>query len=119
MNFNSPIAWSYQAEVKKIVDGDTIDVLIRWDIGFKIVCETYQRLRLARIDAPEVRGKERPEGLKAKSWLQETIPIGSTIWLETEKDDAFGRYIADIFNQFDDCVNDLMVEAGHAVYKNY
>lgn len=116
---NQPIAWAYKAEIAKIVDGDTIDVTIRWDIGFKITCETYQRLRLARINAPEVRGPQRPDGLKAKTWLTEQTPIGSTIWVETYKDDAFGRYIANLYNEYDECINDLMVEQGHAEYKQY
>ncbi len=119
MTVNKPSKWIYKAEVAKIVDGDTIDVLIRWDIGFKITCETYQRLRLARINAPEIRGPERPQGLLAKQWLTEQTPIGSTVYIHTEKDDAFGRYITEIYLPDGTNINDKMVEFGHAEYKQY
>lgn len=44
--------WTYKAKVERIVDADTIDVSI--DCGFHIY--TRKRLRLARIDAPEIFG---------------------------------------------------------------
>ena len=54
--------YEYKGIVVKIVDADTIDV--RVDLGFSI--STHQRLRVARIDAWEIRGEERPKGLAAK-----------------------------------------------------
>ena len=41
----------YVREVKNVVDGDTIDVVI--DLGFNVLFE--QRVRLAGIDTPESR----------------------------------------------------------------
>ena len=41
--------YQYKAKVERIVDGDTIDVVI--DLGFKIT--TNQRIRLAGINTPE------------------------------------------------------------------
>lgn len=130
MTVNKPDRWMYRAEVKRIIDGDTIDVLIRWDIGFKIVAETYQRIRLARIDAPEVRGPERPRGLEATEWLKKELgfvgPHTTRVVMLTDKDpDVFGRYIAEIW--LDDevhnlevpSINDRMVTAGHAEYRDY
>ena len=43
--------YDYKAEIVKVVDGDTIDVLV--DLGFRIT--THQRLRLKNIDTPELR----------------------------------------------------------------
>lgn len=104
----------YKAQVLRIIDGDTIDVSIL--IGFNI--SLTERLRLARINAPEVRGEEREAGLAAKEWLISQIAIGSEILIRTEKDDSFGRYIAEIY--LDDLnLNDEMVKVGHAEYKEY
>lgn len=122
MTANKPVDYIYDATVLRIIDGDTIDVAIRWDIGFKIVAETKQRLRLAGINAPEVRGPERPAGLAATQWLAIHLPVGSTVKLQTLKDpDAFGRYIATLWHDDypDKTLNDAMVEAGHAEWKRY
>lgn len=48
------------------IDGNTIDVDI--DMGFFTVLQR-QRIRLHGIDALEVGGSERFEGLAAKAWL--------------------------------------------------
>ncbi len=111
----------FKGTVRRIIDGDTIDVLIRWDIGFKVTCETHQRLRLAGINAPEVRGPERAYGLAASAWLSERIPVGSQVWLRTDKSDAFGRYVAEVYDGegTERSINVQMVEAGHALFKDY
>ena len=81
------------AKVSRIVDGDTIDLVI--DCGFDI--HTRQRMRLARIDAPEVRGEERPEGLKSKAFLEDFLHGIDQVLVTTLKDKGkFGRYIAEI-----------------------
>lgn len=127
---NKTHKYEYQAEVVKVVDGDTIDVLIRWDVGFHITCETYQRLRLARINAPEVRGSEREKGLKAKEWLEEALASARReILIRTSKDDSFGRWVAEVVCTYGDPsrsekditinINDNLVKAGHAEYKEY
>ena len=95
---NKPVDYVYDAKVVRVIDGDTIDVLIRWDIGFGVKCETLQRLRLSMIDAPEVRGEEREEGLKAKAALVQLFnDHEEMILVKTSKDDAFGRYIAEVY----------------------
>lgn len=115
---NRPDTYGYHGTVTRIIDGDTIDALVRYDVGFDRTIEWTQRLRLARINAPETRGVERPEGLLAKAWLIDHIPEGTEIWFESHKDDAWGRYIADIFTSLD-CINDALVDAGHAEYQVY
>ena len=42
--------------------------------------------RFYGIDAPEIRGEERPEGLIAKGMLMKWVPVGSQILLRTHKD---------------------------------
>ena len=56
-------------EINRVLDGDTIDVTI--DLGFRIT--TFQRLRLVSVDTPEIRGPERPEGLKVKEYVKGLI----------------------------------------------
>ena len=69
---NKQNPYEYDCTVTNVVDGDTVDVLIRMDIGFKVIAETAQRLRLARIDAPELRrgsDEEKKRGQDAKTYL--------------------------------------------------
>ena len=119
---NKPDRWEYCAKVLRVVDGDTIDVLIEWDIGFQVGCKTEQRLRFDRIDAPELRRgspEHRAAGKAATVFLENQLPMGSMIQISTEPDpDVFGRYIADI-TLGDVNINDLMVKEGHAIYKEY
>lgn len=107
--------YTYKARVSRIVDGDTIDVDI--DLGFGMT--SFQRLRFARINAPEVRGEEKEAGQVAKGVVDEKIPPGSEIMIHTEKDDSFGRYIAEIWYGDGVNLNEEMVSLGHAVFKEY
>jgi micrococcal nuclease len=108
------IGYRYRAHVEKIYDGDTITV--RVDLGFHT--HTIQRLRLARIDAWEVRGEERPAGLIARDWLRTQI-LGKDIEVETSKTGKYGRYIAEVFTVDGGCLNDMIVSNGHGRYHDY
>jgi len=101
--------YKYRATVIKVVDGDTIDVDI--DLGFFTVLHR-QRIRLHGIDAPEVRGSERFEGLEAKAWLEQKIG-GKEIELVTFKDakGKYGRWLGVIYLRGQN-INQLMVEKG-------
>lgn len=116
--------WTYRAHLIRIVDGDTIDVDV--DLGFYIT--RRQRVRLAGINAPEIRGRERPAGLAADKWLTDYLSDADHLVIRTEKvSDSFGRWVAWVWHGDgyveDDplplSVNHLMVEAGHAVWKDY
>lgn len=119
---SSTLAWpkrrlmyEYQGVVTHIVDGDTVDVDI--DLGFKI--HKLTRIRLAGIDAPELRGKEKVAGHVASTFLMSLIPTGTAVRLVTEKEQGkYGRYIAWIFVSKDgeeQDVNSEMLKSGHAV----
>ena len=58
MNIN---LYQYKAFVTKVYDGDTITVEI--DLGFKTSVKG-EKIRLSRINAPELRGSSRENGLK-------------------------------------------------------
>ena len=55
--------------VLRVYDGDTITVEL--DLGFGVYKK--EKLRFAEINAPELRGEERPEGLKSRDWLKAKI----------------------------------------------
>lgn len=104
--------YQYKATVQRIYDGDTIYVNI--DLGF----DTWlmrQPVRLLDIDAPELRGEERPFGIISRDWLISQIPVGTEIKINTFQDkDKYGRYLAIIeFNGRN--LNEEMIQLGYAV----
>jgi micrococcal nuclease len=110
----------YRASVLSVYDGDTITVNV--ELGFNI--NFIETIRLARIDAWELRGTERAKGLEARDWLRSAIPPDSTVYIHTIKDKKgkYGRYLGDIYvfeNGNFICLNDELVLEGHAVYKDY
>ena len=88
--------YTYKAIVKRIYDGDTITVDI--DLGFGIIFKD-QTIRLLGIDTPELRGEERSDGLKSRSFVVERLPINSEVIITTVKDrkEKFGRYLATVY----------------------
>ena len=84
----------YSSKVLKVIDGDTLKVQI--DLGFEIFCVT--NIRLGRIDAPEIKGPERPQGLISKAELTEFIDDQEILIQSTEKG-KYGRYIAEVWIQ--------------------
>lgn len=99
-----------QANVLRIIDGDTLQVSI--DLGFSIT--RVETVRLAKLNAPELRGESHFAGMAAMSWLSARVPPGSTVMLQTVKEnDKYGRYLALLFVGAE-CINDSMVAAGQA-----
>ena len=100
--------YEYKAIVASIYDGDTIRVNI--DLGFNTWMNN-ESIRLYGIDAPELRGVERAEGLITRDELIKLIPIGSTITLKTIKDskEKYGRYLGIILSENGINVNDYLL----------
>ena len=100
--------YNYKATVERIIDADTVEFTI--DVGFK----TYMRMnmRLAGIDAPEMRTQE---GKDAKVWLEGQLPIGHEVTLDVFKvADKYGRYLAYVtYNGTN--MNQELIKNGHAV----
>lgn len=104
-------------EVKSVVDGDTIDVVI--DLGFNILYA--QRVRLAGIDTPESRTTDKAEkalGLEAKDYLKKKLAAAKTIVIRTEKLDSsekYGRILGWVYiDGSGESVNNQMIEDGYA-----
>jgi micrococcal nuclease len=110
--------YNYEATIRRWVDGDTVDVDI--DLGFGLVYSN-QRLRLYGIDAYESRTRnldEKKKGLAAKDYVNEMAPVGTKVTIITHKTGKYGRILAEIFfeTEYNDwkCINNLLVEEGHA-----
>ena len=86
-------------EVKNVVDGDTIDVII--DLGFDILFSS--RVRLAGIDTPESRTTDKVEkalGLESKEYLKKHLKDAKSVVIKTEKmnsTEKFGRILGWIY----------------------
>ena len=110
--------YTYRAKVERVVDGDTIDLVI--DLGFKIT--THQRIRLAGINTPETynvkkNSLEYKKGMAAKKFVIERIVSNDyEVMLQTDKDiGKYGRYIGTIWlDDNEKSLNDELVEIGHA-----
>ena len=108
----------YQAEITRVVDGDTVDAMV--DLGFKV--KMAIRFRLSGFDAPETyrpsSKQEKRHGLLATKALEELIE-GKTITIKSNKFGKY-RYLAEIFtNQDVKSVNQMMVELGHVKRETY
>jgi micrococcal nuclease len=104
-------------EVVKVVDGDTIDVII--DLGFDIMFAS--RVRLAGIDTPESRTKDKAEkalGLESKKYLADRLKDAKNIVIKTEKinsTEKFGRVLGWLYvNGEGNSLNIEMIENGYA-----
>lgn len=114
--------YEYRAILQRVVDGDTIDMII--DLGFKMTTE--QRIRLKGIDAPETwrQKKDSDEykaGVAARQFVEDRIQQnGNEFTIRTDKlVGVYGRYIGEVLlDDSDKTLNQEMLEAGHAkVYK--
>ena len=85
--------YEYKCQVAKVVDGDTI--YVNADLGFMITA--FMKLRFRGVDTPEIRGKTRKKGLKAKRFVEEELSKVKFIGIKSYKIGKYGRYIADIY----------------------
>ena len=104
--------YEYRAYVSRVYDGDTITVDI--DLGFGIVFKS-QKIRLVRINAPEIRGDERQTGLVSRDALRDKIG-NKWVTIKTSKDKKgkYGRWLGEVWID-DACINDWLIKEGHAV----
>jgi len=83
--------YEYACKVKRVVDGDTVDVVL--DLGFDV---SYScRVRLYGIDTPESRTRNKDEkarGKMAGSFLKEAIEDGEKVVIQTKLKDSKGKY---------------------------
>ena len=111
----------YKCEIVKVIDGDTLDVLI--DLGFNI--KMKERVRLLGVDTPEVFGQNAvPSGKEATEFTSLWVDIGQHtkghFELHSKKYDArekYGRVLGEIkFVGESGMVSDLtkdLLDKGH------
>jgi micrococcal nuclease len=100
--------YNYKATVSRVVDGDTVDLVI--DHGMKLY--SNQRIRVAGINAPE---QKMADGKVATKRMTELLPVGDIVEITTQKSDLYGRYLAVIINSAGVNVGQTMLNEGLAV----
>lgn len=88
------IFYQYKAKVISVYDGDTFTLNV--DLGMK--AHLIEKIRLARVNTPEVRGPEKEFGKQVRDHVRELI-LGKEVIIHTlkDKEGKYGRYIAEVF----------------------
>ena len=110
---NNPDAFVYQAELERVVDGDTVDVTL--DLGFDVKLHK-QRGRLHGIDTPESRTRnlaEKKLGLAAKERLKE-LCVGR-FKVKSLGKGKYGRVLGIPYTEDGEDICQLLIDEGHAV----
>jgi len=102
--------YNYKATIIDVYDGDTVTAQV--DLGF--LHFQIMKLRLYGIDTPELRGKERKQGIVVRDIVREMI-LDKEVEIHSYKDKQgkFGRYLATILIG-DINLNQWLVDNGHA-----
>lgn len=112
---------TYRAELKRVVDGDTLEIVA--DLGLRVKRNLY--IRITNINAPELRRgteEEKERGRAAKEYAKELfakmVETGETVYVKFRKGKSFDRWLGRVYaNLPDESVMDFgeeMVKAGHA-----
>jgi micrococcal nuclease len=108
--------WIYNAEVKKVVDGDTFDIII--DLGFDTLKKG--RVRLYGVNTPESRtsnAEEKKMGLAAKEFTDQWLTKANhKVKIETiiDKNEKYGRVLARVWDESGNCLNEDIIKSGLA-----
>lgn len=105
--FTYSFAATLTGKVVRVLDGDTIEVLIN---------KEPLRVRLAEIDCPE---KGQPFGNAAKQYVLD-LAANQFVTVDAQSKDRYGRTIGEVFLPNGDSLNRLLVSQGFAWhYKKY
>jgi|TARA_E500000305_G_C3897252_1_gene177016 micrococcal nuclease len=110
---DAPEAYVYEAELERVIDGDTIDITLR--LGFDVNLKK-QRVRLHGIDTPESRTRnleEKKLGLAAKDRLKE-LCVGR-FKIKSLGKGKYGRILGIPYDQDGADICKTLVNEGHAV----
>lgn len=100
--------YCYRTYITSIYDGDTVTCNI--DLGFGIIINK-QKIRLFGIDAPELRGEEREDGIIIRDKLRGLI-LDKWVNLYTIKDSKgkYGRWLGIIVDENNININELLLQ---------
>ena len=116
--------YEYKCKVRKVVDGDTVDIDI--DLGFGIWLND-ERVRIMGIDTPESRTSDPVEkifGLAAKERVKHLLGENPTLISKVKGDGneemrgKFGRILGDFKTPQGDLLTSKLMGEGHAVAYN-
>ncbi len=105
--------YTYNVEVVRVVDGDTVDVDI--ELGFGIVL-TDERVRIMGIDTPESRTRDKVEkkfGLAAKERLKELCT--GKFKIKSLGKGKYGRILGIPYTENGKDICQMLIKEGHAV----
>tara|TARA_Y100000816_G_scaffold223226_1_gene168171 strand:- start:2 stop:649 length:648 start_codon:yes stop_codon:yes gene_type:complete len=113
--------YEYKCKIRKVVDGDTVDIDI--DLGFGVWLND-ERVRIIGIDTPESRTSdpiEKKFGLAAKERVQHLLGESATLISKVKGDGneemrgKFGRILGDFRTSQGDLLTSKLMKEGHAV----
>lgn len=113
--------FEYRVNIRRVVDGDTVDVDI--DLGFGVWLKN-ERVRLYGIDTPESRTRDKIEkiyGKAASAYVKKFCDDEKGMILKTKSYDSkgkFGRIMGELWRVTsfaDKSLNQYLVEKNHAV----
>lgn len=98
--------------IDRAIDGDT--VILNCDQGKRNY--DIQRYRLYGIDTPEKRKKTMAAYNAATEYLLSLLNKSKVLYVNTLKDseDDFGRWLAILYDENGTCINQQMIDSGHA-----
>jgi len=110
-NATTAVLYTYNTEIIRVVDGDTL-----WlKIWLKQNHWLKEKVRLRGIDCPEM---DTPEGKAAKRFVETLVKEAASVTITTTKPDKWDRYLSDIFlrnaNGEELFLNNLLLENSHA-----
>jgi endonuclease YncB( thermonuclease family) len=100
-----PPTYTYKAFLKKVIDGDTLEVII--DLGFQTFIT--QRLRLKSIDTPD---RDTKEGLASKQFVESILSNVKFLIIKTYSHDKYDRYLVDVFFLDGDVSEENVIQKG-------
>lgn len=107
--------YNYGVTIDRVVDGDTLDVMI--DLGFNT--HIKRRIRMHGINAPESRTRdleEKARGLASKERLIELLNEDNIV-MKSHGKGKFGRVLGELFVKKENeyiSINDSLVKEGFA-----
>ena len=116
--------YEYKCNIRKVVDGDTVDIDI--DLGFGVWLND-ERVRIMGIDTPESRTSDPIEkifGMAAKERVQHLLSNESVLISKVKGDGneemrgKFGRILGDFRTPQGDLLTSKLMAEGHAVAYN-
>jgi micrococcal nuclease len=117
--------YDYQADVRRVVDGDTYDFEV--DLGFHV--KTAIRVRMVGVDTHETYGvskdtEEYERGMEEKRFVEDWFDAAEDVIIRTEKDGQgkYGRWLARVYDgdpadKKTECLNARLIEEFDVAYE--